>query len=101
MSEDHTSIQHQSREEYVENKMKNHSQFYSNFYKVLYTVNDFTSGLWFFIGSILFYFSEPMKTWGVTLFVLGSIQFMVRPTIRLVHEAHARKHYGKQYDKST
>lgn len=65
----------------------------------MYTVNDFLAGLWFFIGSVLFYFPEPYKTWGISLFVLGSIEFMIRPTIRLVHEARARKHYGEQYDK--
>lgn len=100
MKEENTTS-HQTREEYVESRMNTHSQFFKGIYKTLYTINDFAAGLWFFIGSILFYFSEPLKTWGVTLFVLGSIQFMIRPAIRLVHEAHARKHYGEEYDKKT
>ncbi len=86
-----------SREEYVDHKMNSHSQFYKKSYKILYTINDFTLGLWFLIGSVFFYF-ESLKTWGVTLFVLASLQFVIKPTIRLVHEMNARKHYGNEYD---
>lgn len=89
----------QSRNDYVNNKMNNHSRFYKDIYKVLYTINDLTLGLWFFIGSIFFYF-ESLKTWGVTLFVIASFQFVIKPTIRLVHEVNARRHYQNEYDQN-
>ncbi|MBM7552114.1 YrhK family protein [Thalassobacillus pellis] len=91
------SINEQTREEYVEERMKDHSNFYKEIYHNLYTINDFTLGLWFFIGSIFFYF-EPLKHWGVTLFVVASFQFILKPTIRLVHEFKAKEHYKNQYD---
>ncbi|KAB8135781.1 hypothetical protein F9U64_10965 [Gracilibacillus oryzae] len=95
-AKDNNSYQ-QQKEDYVNNRMKQHNQFYKSIYKVLYTINDFTIGVWFFAGSILFYF-ESLKKLGVTLFVIGSFQFLIRPTIRLVHEVKAKKHYGKEYD---
>ncbi|GAE91971.1 hypothetical protein JCM21714_944 [Gracilibacillus boraciitolerans JCM 21714] len=85
------------REDYVNHKMEKHNRFYKNIYNVLYTINDFTIAIWFLIGSILFYF-ESLKNWGVTLFVIASFQFLIKPTIRLVHEVQARKHYGNEYD---
>lgn len=86
-----------TREQYVEIKMGNHDLFFKKGYKVLYTLNDFLLGLWFLIGSIFFYF-ESLKTWGVTLFVLGSLQMLIRPSIRMVHSIHMKKLYQKEYE---
>lgn len=88
-----------SRNEYIENRMQSHTPFFKKIYHTLYTINDFLLGLWFFIGSICFYFEGPWRILGVTLFVLASFQFLIRPTIRLIHEFHARRHYGKEYDR--
>ncbi|ENH95992.1 hypothetical protein J416_13184 [Gracilibacillus halophilus YIM-C55.5] len=87
----------QKRNEYVDSQMAKHNRFYKDIYNILYTLNDFTIAVWFLIGSIFFYF-ESLKTWGVTLFVIGSFQFLIKPTIRLIHEVNARKHYGTEYD---
>lgn len=86
-----------SEQAYVEEKMKRHTLFYKRIYHILYTLNDLMLGLWFLIGSILFYF-ETLKTWGIHFFVLGSLQFILKPTIRLIHELDARKHYRKEYE---
>lgn len=70
--------------------------FFKKGYKVLYTINDFLIGIWFLIGSFMF-FSDATKTAGVWLFVIGSFELLIRPTIRLIHDIHFRKHLKKQY----
>lgn len=94
---DNRNSDSKDRENYINNKMEKHNRFYKGIYDILYTINDFTIAIWFLIGSILFYF-ESLKNWGVTLFVIASIQFLIKPTIRLVHEVQARKHYAEEYD---
>ncbi len=88
----------QSKDEYVDIQMGKHDLFFKKGYNIFYTINELLLGLWFLIGSIFFYF-ETLKTWGVTLFVLGSLQMLIRPTIRLIHRFHLRKHYQKEYEK--
>ncbi|MFZ0368142.1 MAG: YrhK family protein [Halobacillus sp.] len=78
--------------------MGKHDLFFKKSYEVLYTVNDFLLGLWFLIGSVCFYF-EAAKTWGVSLFVLGSLQMLIRPTIRLAHRIHLKNIYRREYEK--
>lgn len=92
--------QNQSKNEYVDIQMGKHDVFFKKGYNILYTINELLLGIWFLIGSIFFYF-EPMKTWGVTLFVLGSVQMLIRPTIRLAHRFHLRKHYEKEYEEKS
>lgn len=59
-------------------------------YEVLSILNDFVLGLVFLVGSILF-FREDTVYWGTWLFVLGSVQMMLRPTIRFVRHAHLQR----------
>ncbi|OLO12951.1 hypothetical protein BTW10_01680 [Chromohalobacter japonicus] len=47
------------------------------------TVNDLLLGLWFTIGSICFFYQGSVKEAGIWLFVLGSVQLLIRPVIRL------------------
>ncbi|PYE83902.1 YrhK family protein [Pseudoroseicyclus aestuarii] len=56
-------------------------------YEVAYTAVDFTAAATFLIGSIMFYWSS-LNTPAVTLFVIGSLCFALKPTIRLVRELH-------------
>lgn len=51
-------------------------------YEVLSIVNDILVALWFAVGSVLFFFVElvPVGTW---LFLIGSVQLLIRPLIRL------------------
>ena len=51
-------------------------------YEVISIVNDLLIGLWFIVGSVLFFF-ESTTTAGTWLFLLGSVQLIVRPMIRL------------------
>ncbi|KGP90808.1 hypothetical protein N780_03735, partial [Pontibacillus chungwhensis BH030062] len=88
--EQQANAQTQSKEDYVDLKVGKHDLFFKKPYQILYTLNDFLLGLWFLIGSICFYFEGAVKTWGVTLFVLGSFQLLIRPSIRLAHRIHLK-----------
>jgi hypothetical protein len=56
-------------------------------YEVASIVNDIMVAAWFVVGSILF-FSESTTTAGTWLFLVGSIQLMIRPLIRLGRRVH-------------
>lgn len=58
-------------------------------YQTVSILNDFLIGIWFLIGSIAFFW-PAWEHAGVWLFVLGSAQLIVRPTIRLAHRIHLR-----------
>lgn len=59
-------------------------------YEVVSIANDILIGVWFLVGSILF-FSESSAYWGTWLFVLGSVEMLVRPVIRLVRRVHLQR----------
>ena len=59
-------------------------------YEVISIVNDILIGTWFLIGSI-FFFSDSLTYTGTWLFVLGSAQMLVRPTIRLTRRVHLHR----------
>jgi ABC-type proline/glycine betaine transport system permease subunit len=56
-------------------------------YEVAYTFVDFLAAFLFIIGSILFFDTETV-TFGTWLFLIGSICFALKPTIRLTREIH-------------
>lgn len=53
--------------------------------ELAYTVVDFSAATLFVVGSILF-FSEDTTYLGTWLFLIGSVLFGLRPTIKLVRE---------------
>lgn len=59
-------------------------------YEFFYTLNDIFIALWFIIGSILF-FTESTVTIGTWLFLIGSIQLLIRPIIRIVRNIHLKR----------
>ncbi|WP_301388634.1 YrhK family protein [Thalassolituus sp. UBA2590] len=59
-------------------------------YEVISIANDFVIALWFLVGSILFLFPQ-FEHAAIWLFILGSFQFLIRPSIRLVRHIHLRK----------
>jgi hypothetical protein len=56
--------------------------------------NDFLIALWFLIGSVMFMyplFMYPLlEVPGVWLFIIGSFQMLIRPTIRLAGHIHLK-----------
>lgn len=59
-------------------------------YELLSIINDFFIAIWFLVGSILFLFPDYEKT-AVWLFIVGSFQFLIRPTIRLIGHVHLQR----------
>lgn len=56
-------------------------------YETLGILNDVLIGLWFLVGSFLFFSSSTVVA-GTWLFVLGSVEMLIRPLIRLVRRVH-------------
>lgn len=56
-------------------------------YEIARTLVEFLAALSFIVGSVFFFYSELMYA-GTWLFVIGSVLFAVRPTVRLALELH-------------
>lgn len=56
-------------------------------YEVASICNDIMIGLWFVVGSALF-FREATTVAATWLFLVGSVQMLIRPTIRLTRRLH-------------
>lgn len=59
-------------------------------YETLSIVNDILIGLWFIVGSFLF-FSESTSYAATWLFVIGSVEMLIRPLIRFARHVHLQK----------
>ena len=62
-------------------------------YELASIVNDILIATWFLIGSVLF-FSPATTSAGTWLFVLGSVELLVRPMIRLARWLHLERLTG-------
>lgn len=62
-------------------------------YETLSILNDVLIALWFVAGSILFFWQSTTlaATW---MFLLGSLEFLGRPAIRLARRIHLRSLHG-------
>ncbi|PWR02206.1 hypothetical protein DKT77_13150 [Meridianimarinicoccus roseus] len=54
-------------------------------YEIAHTAVDFAAALCFLVGSVLFFWAD-WETEAIWLFVIGSVFFMMKPTLRLVRE---------------
>ncbi|TQO23640.1 YrhK family protein [Paramicrobacterium agarici] len=54
-------------------------------FSVAHSIADFAAAALFVIGSVLF-FNEALKTPGIWCFLVGSVCFLLKPTIRLIRE---------------
>jgi len=59
-------------------------------YEWAHLLVDFGAALMFVVGSILFLYPQDVRT-GTWLFLVGSIFFAMKPTIRLVRFLHLRR----------
>ena len=64
-------------------------------YEIVYTLVDFGAAVLFVIGSIMFFF-DAWVTFGTWLFLIGSLLFATKPTIRLVRDIRLATHDGEQ-----
>lgn len=69
-----------------------------NRYEVLSITNDVLIGLFFVAGSILFLW-ESTTLFATWLFIIGSVEFLARPLIRLARRFHLKK-FGFSRDRS-
>ncbi|MDQ0792816.1 YrhK family protein [Streptomyces sp. B1I3] len=58
-------------------------------YEAASIANDVLIALWFIVGSIMF-FSDQWTTAGTWCFLIGSVELLVRPAIRLTRHVHLR-----------
>ncbi|WP_116245861.1 YrhK family protein [Nocardiopsis sp. FIRDI 009] len=59
-------------------------------YEAASIANDILIGLWFVVGSVMF-LSPAWATTGTWLFLVGSVQMLIRPIIRLSRLIHVRR----------
>ncbi|MGO1500773.1 MAG: YrhK family protein [Marinobacter sp.] len=59
-------------------------------YEVVSIINDFFIAIWFLLGSVFFLYPSLEKA-AVWLFIIGSFQFLIRPTIRLLAHIHIQR----------
>ncbi len=59
-------------------------------YRALGALNDLFIAVWFLTGSILFFF-DSLMTGGTWLFVVGSLQLLLRPAITLAELVHVKR----------
>ena len=62
-------------------------------YEVLSILNDVLIGVWFLVGSFMF-FSDAWTFFGTCLFVAGSVEMLIRPVIRLARSVHLTRIQG-------
>ncbi|GAA4380135.1 YrhK family protein [Paeniglutamicibacter cryotolerans] len=61
-------------------------------YETISIINDLLIGSWFLIGSFMF-FSPTLSYAGTWLFVIGSIEMLIRPAIRFIRRVHLRRYH--------
>ncbi|MCT2592780.1 YrhK family protein [Streptomyces sp. N2-109] len=59
-------------------------------YEAVSILNDILIAAWFIVGSVMF-FSEDWARTGTWCFLLGSVELMIRPVIRLSRQLHLRR----------
>jgi len=59
-------------------------------YEVISIINDFFIAIWFLFGSILFLYPEYERV-AIWMFIIGSFQFLIRPTVRLISHIHVKR----------
>ncbi|MEV6796357.1 YrhK family protein [Streptomyces sp. NPDC051320] len=59
-------------------------------YEAASIANDILIALWFIVGSVMF-FSEQWTVPGTWCFLIGSIELLIRPAIRLTRHLHLQR----------
>lgn len=67
-----------------------HEHRINEIYEWLHILNDLLIGLYFLIGSIMFFYPH-WEDVGIWLFILGSAQMLVGPVIRTLNKLHVRR----------
>ena len=71
---------------FTRDKTARHREVWGH-YERIYTVIDFLAALSFVVGSILFFYRD-LQHEGTWLFLIGSILFAAKPSVRVLREFH-------------
>ena len=66
-------------------------------YEALGAVNDLLIAIWFLIGSF-FFLTRSLVESGTWLFIVGCIQLLIKPTLKLSSLIHVSRVYRKHLD---
>ncbi|EKF74616.1 hypothetical protein A11A3_07348 [Alcanivorax hongdengensis A-11-3] len=66
-------------------------------YEVISILNDILIGIWFVVGTV-FMFYESLVYAGTWLFLIGSIEMLIRPVIRLSRRVHLKRFHPNSPD---
>lgn len=69
-------------------------------YEALSIANDVLIALWFLVGSILFFY-PARNDLAIWLFVIGSVEMLIRPVIRLARRLHLQRLHPHAAPEST
>jgi hypothetical protein len=69
-------------------------------YEALGAVNDLLIAIWFLIGS-LFFLNQSLTESGTWLFVVGCIQLLIKPALKLSSLIHVSRVYQKQQERQS
>ncbi len=84
-------------------KIGRHEVLIRRRYEAMSIANDVLIALWYVAGSILLFW-ESTSLAGRWLFLMGGLQFLARPTIRLARRIHLRRwgrdgqYHGASFD---
>lgn len=67
-------------------KSQEHREVYRG-YEIMHTLVDFTAALLFLVGSVMFFYPS-LKDLAIWAFILGSVFFALKPTVKLAREFH-------------
>jgi len=62
-------------------------------YEAWGAINDLLIAIWFLIGSF-FFLSDALVESGTWLFIVGSAQLLIKPTLKLISLVHVNKIYN-------
>ena len=65
-------------------------------YEALGAVNDLLIAIWFLCGSI-FFLNKSLVESGTWLFIVGCIQLLIKPVLKLSSLVHVNRVYRNQY----
>lgn len=68
-------------------------------YEAVGAINDLLIALWFLIGSF-FFLSNSLVERGTWLFIVGSVQLLIKPLLKLASLIHVRHVYYSKVKKS-
>ena len=67
-----------------------HILFFNKNYQYIFILNELLLGIEFTVASIFFLFSST-KTAGIIIFIIGSVQLLIRPILKILHAVSLRR----------